>query len=209
MKRILRVPVPKRVIVVGRFERGKVRDMACRFIVMRVVAMGGVMIVRRQFGGFFIVDVNMIAAGVRVKKEPGAKNGQRREEQTQRGRGQARDAGSPLPHDCCDLYHTSRTSVTHFMQRTEPALRTQTSPDPSLLAARNDSTASGSARLPQRSDFSISPSRSGTMRGLSVLDLLIILIVVVLLLLAGRSDFARYAGRTIAPPATATPHPAN
>ncbi len=48
------------------------------------------------------------------------------------------------------------------------------------------------------------------MRGLSVLDVLIILIVLGLLLLAGRNDFARYAGRTMAPPATATPpHPAN
>jgi hypothetical protein len=46
------------------------------------------------------------------------------------------------------------------------------------------------------------------MRSLSVLDVLIVVIVVALLLLAARSDFARYAGRVIAPPATPTPHSA-
>jgi hypothetical protein len=67
---------------------------------------------------------------------------------------------------------------------------------------------SGMVRLLLRADFSISPSTSGAMRGLNLLDVLIIVIVVALLVLAARSDFARYAGRVIVPPATPTPHSA-
>ncbi len=80
MKRILRVPVPERVIVVGRLECGKVRGMVRRLMMMRMMG-GGAMIVCRQFPGFVIVDVNMIAASVCVEEEPGVKQGQRHEEQ--------------------------------------------------------------------------------------------------------------------------------
>ncbi len=84
-ERILRMPMPERVIIVGHFKCEEAAVTLRQLVVVRVLAMGGrVMVVCAQVRSVIVVDMDMIAAGVSVKEDPRARQRHRREEQPQR-----------------------------------------------------------------------------------------------------------------------------